>query len=224
MPRDTKSIVKPFMKDNDHIDNNDVIVNMDTTKQRILDEIIMPSYYKQVKDLIEYKFTWRKVGNWTETISQVLILVGAVLAFASSTYDMRDLVFTAGVCNVTSLLLKRFSVYAFGESKERIHQVNKVLRHLGIDELPSFTQGDTSNSALKSVRRKGKKITAFEVGDVIDVHRQIPKTDSVVVRDSDDDIELTGIIRPPKDNRRTELPRVHRKNIKESNEDDDSKS
>jgi hypothetical protein len=162
-----KDTVLPLIK----VEHNDTTINVEMARQRILDELVLPGYYRQVKDLLDGKYTWRKIGNITESFGQVILFLGAMFAFASSSYDNKDFTFIAGSCSLLALLLARFSTYAFKESAERIHQVNKTLRHLGIDEVPSFTQGDSTQNEENKLP-KAKKITAFEVGDVIDVHKQ----------------------------------------------------
>lgn len=106
--------------------------------KKIRKDIIQESIYQDLKHNTVSKTMWKKIGDFTETIAHIFIIVGSILSFASGFYKITHLSFVAGCCGVATLSLSRFSSYAMKESSERTIQVNKLLEKIGIEKIPDI--------------------------------------------------------------------------------------
>ena len=109
---------------------------MRTKKKQIIKDLIEPAYEKDVKDNLQWRYTWRKISGISEGLAQIFTAFGTILAFASGTFQIEWLSFSAGCCLIISLVLNRFSRYSSGESKERTVALNIILKHLGLKNVP----------------------------------------------------------------------------------------
>jgi hypothetical protein len=108
--------------------------NMNTVKNRIMKDIVVPNYYNDVRTTISSRKKWMKSSNITELLSKILTGLATIVAFSAGAYtDYTFLSFIAGCIGTISLVCQQFSTYAKGEAKERTQQANAILKMLGID-------------------------------------------------------------------------------------------
>jgi len=119
-----------------------------TMRRHVLQQIIQPAYIKDISSLVDWRFKWRKIGNYLECFSQLLSLVGIIFAFSAGFYDDKSLSFYSGCMGSVSLALLKSSAYAFAESKERTGSLNTILSQLHIDTMPNIIVEDASKKKM----------------------------------------------------------------------------
>lgn len=124
---------------------NDTSAELITLANKIQKELVDTNYYDDVKYNLTSKSRWKFVGDLSEAFSQILIAVGAILAFASGFFGHTLLAFIAGCVSTGAIVFKQFSSYCARESSERTRQVNKILKILGLKEVPDIV-ADTAPS------------------------------------------------------------------------------
>ena len=119
----------------------------------IVNEILEPSYYQDVKEYVEERKSWRHIGSYFGTISKILVGLSGVSSFASGTYKDENFSFIAGCISVISLVCLQFSSYALKESKQKTIELNKILSKLNISNVPdtSYNSIDDKDKNEKSV-------------------------------------------------------------------------
>ena len=93
---------------------------------QIWNSLIVADQRKRMADLILWRSRWRKIQNWTEALSQIIVMIAAVLAFSSGFWDITLLSFISGSVSALGVSLYTFSKYAASESSERnihLHQL-----------------------------------------------------------------------------------------------------
>ncbi len=145
---------------------------------KIQTEIIEKSYYSDIKYNIMGKTAWKITGDACETIAYLLICISGILSFAAGFYEQRVLSFIAGCFAVSSPLLFKLSSRAMKESQERTEQVNRLLKALGIDEIPDIVIDSTNdqNNNITPLQKQSDHI-------VIDVDKHTNKNNSHIKSD-----------------------------------------
>jgi hypothetical protein len=105
---------------------------------RILIQIIEPSYYLDIESIIKSRRRWRVCGHIFETISKVMIACSGILSFSSGYYAVPVLGFLAGSSSTLSLACVQFSSYCFKESKDNTEELNKLLTKINLDTIPDY--------------------------------------------------------------------------------------
>ena len=77
-------------------------------KQRLAESI-----ERDINDIIYWKFTFRKIGDYAESFSQLTTLCATVVAFAGGYSDSKLLSFLAGCLGSISLALLKASAAFF---------------------------------------------------------------------------------------------------------------
>lgn len=94
----------------------------------------------QFKMLVKSRALWRKIENWSETIAHILMIVSAVLSFASGQYkSIEVLPFLAGIVSVLVIALLKFANYAKNECLERNILLKPILERVGVKPIPINT-------------------------------------------------------------------------------------
>lgn len=104
-------------------------------RTKIKNELIDPSIYDDTKYNLRGRSHWKYIGDITEVISKILIGISSITAFAAGSFGNKYLSFVAGCLGVMSLVSLQFSSYSMKESKERNDIVNKLLTHVGLDNM-----------------------------------------------------------------------------------------
>jgi len=125
-------------------------------KLDIMNDLVEPCYYIDVKNLIsECKF-WRQIGDIFTTTSKICVGGTSILSFASGIYKYDTLIFIAGTVSVLSLSCMQFSSYAYSESKERTSKLNKILKQLGMDTVPDISNHQSFQSRESQQQQSNK--------------------------------------------------------------------
>lgn len=136
---------------NDNKGNNGDNIICDKLKLKIKNELVDPTYYRDIKDNLERRLNWKRVGDVFETTSKVFIGISSLLAFAAGFFNYGFLSFISGCFSVSSLVFLQFSSYSMKESKESNEIANKILKQLGIHELENIaTDINTDESEYSS--------------------------------------------------------------------------
>lgn len=107
------------------------------TRDAIL-AIVEPAYIRDVAATVKSRFAWRRTGDVCEATSKALSGLASILAFAAGAYDNKEISFAAGCVGTVSLTFMIFASYSSREAKERTEQLNTVLRHVGVENLPTI--------------------------------------------------------------------------------------
>ena len=111
-------------------------MNTDTipeaVKQKIINEMILPSYERDISFIIRTRSMWSFTSGICTTLSTLLVLLSSILAFLSSGSDANLEVYS-GLCGILSISLKGFASYADACDHVKTIEVNKILKALGIN-------------------------------------------------------------------------------------------
>ena len=76
---------------------------------QLVAEIVGPAYVRDVQDLADGRYRWRKAHNACETAAKVLSGGSTMLAFAAGAYSSKALSFAAGCVGTSALVVMLFS-------------------------------------------------------------------------------------------------------------------
>ena len=113
-------------------------------KQKIMDELVEPCFYKDIKSLMSERTIWRKSGNVFETLSKLFVGAASILSFATG------LNFWSGTSSVLSLVCMQFSSFSHSESKERSNKMNKLLDKLKVENVPDISSQNNNLQAYQN--------------------------------------------------------------------------
>lgn len=130
------------MNTNTHPFNENV---RDCVKQRIIAELIEPTYYRDIQSSLGSRRRWKIAGHIFETASKVLIAASGILSFASGYYSNLSLGFSAGSTSTISLACLQFASYCFRESKTNAEEANILLQSIKIDTVPELAESVDEN-------------------------------------------------------------------------------
>jgi hypothetical protein len=136
-----------FEKDRDEISSGDIEAGKGNIaskglKTMIVKTILQPSYVRDVKDTIDWRFKWRKISDVLFTIAKVVGLSSAVVAFAASSYDDRSISFIAGCVSLSGTMLIQLADFAKNKSRQKTAEANEILGKLGIEGVPDILDSD----------------------------------------------------------------------------------
>ena len=114
--------------------------NFSSVRLKIINDIIAPSFYDDVKGTISARKKWRSASNKIETLSKILAGSSTIVAFASGVYQYQYLSFIAGCLGTIGIVAQQFATYASKESQERTEQANKILKTLNINQLDDLVE------------------------------------------------------------------------------------
>jgi hypothetical protein len=112
--------------------NNNNIINNEF-KNSIINELILPSFHRDIKYIILTKTYWSTVSKICLTLSTILIGVSSIVSFSSSSYPNSYLNYYAGVIGVISIVMKEFASFANNQDHLKTIEVNDILKNIGID-------------------------------------------------------------------------------------------
>ena len=122
----------------------------DLLKEKILKDLVEPSYFIDVNETIKGRKCWRISGHVFESLSKILLAASGVISFAAGVYDDKLLSFVAGTLSTVSLATFQFSLYSLRMHKKNSLELNQLLDKLNIDTLPIFEVTKTSNENLQN--------------------------------------------------------------------------
>jgi hypothetical protein len=125
---------------NQQIENNQSNMNHISlaVKKKILVDLIEPAYYEDVKSKLKTKKIWIGCGHIFETLSKIMIATAGCLSFASGFYNNKTLSFLSGSSSTVGLAFIQFSAYCFKESRDTYDDLNRILNHINIQNIPEY--------------------------------------------------------------------------------------
>lgn len=98
----------------------------------IIKNIIEPSFITDLKNVMKWRYLWRRIANILYIFSKILTIIGAVLAFSETFFQLFYLSFASGVVTLLSVLILQFGDFAQKERKRRTHEANEMIRTLKV--------------------------------------------------------------------------------------------
>ena len=134
-----KSEIKELGNNKSYLSNHNSLLSYfdKHAKKRIRDKLAK-SIEQDINDIIYWRFCFRKIGNYFESISQIITLSATVVAFSAGYMDEKMLSFIAGCLGSISLALLKASAFSFKESRERNEQLNTLLDTYKFKEMPDI--------------------------------------------------------------------------------------
>jgi hypothetical protein len=131
----------------------------ESVKQKIMDELVEPCFYKDIKALMTERTIWRKSGNVFETLSKLFVGAASILSFATG------LNFWSGTSSVLSLVCMQFSSFSHSESKERSNKMNKLLDKLKVENVPDISSQNNNLQAYQNNNLQSSSYRSSYYGD-----------------------------------------------------------
>lgn len=129
------------------------IIDSSSLRKDIIEQQIYPSIKKEFTDKLEWRLKWQQRGRTYATISFILSVISAILAFASSSSLFENipyLAFLAGCSSLLSASCDRASHFSNNESKECTKRTNELAKSIGIRDTLPDTSGSNDNSSTIS--------------------------------------------------------------------------
>lgn len=114
-----------------------------TFRTHIIKDYVRPRMEKDIKECFTWREKWSRISNIFFSLSEFMCIVQTVMAFTSSSYDLKLLSFLAGMIGVLCISFNRFGTYAKNASSEKTSQLNEILITIGIkDKVPDLMDND----------------------------------------------------------------------------------
>jgi len=110
--------------------------SLEDLQNQIMQNEIIPSYNKEIRDGLEMRIYWDKMSTRFFTASISFGTIGGIIAFAAGATIFQenagDLTFLSGCCSSFGTACIIFSRYCESQCKESTKKVNTILNALGI--------------------------------------------------------------------------------------------
>jgi hypothetical protein len=117
-------------------------------RTHIIKDFVRPRMERDIIECLVWREKWSKISNIFFSFSEFLCIIQTVLAFTSSSYDLKLLSFLAGMVGVLCISFNRFGTYSKNASSEKTSQLNEILITLGIkDKVPDLMDNDYGDDA-----------------------------------------------------------------------------
>ena len=114
-----------------------------TFRTHVIKDYVRPRMEKDIKECFTWREKWSIISNIFFSLSEFMCIIQTVLAFTSSSYDLKLLSFLAGMIGVLCISFNRFGTYAKNASSEKTSQLNEILITIGIkDKVPDLMDND----------------------------------------------------------------------------------
>ena len=114
-----------------------------TFRTHVIKDYVRPRMEKDIKECFTWREKWSIISNVFFSLSEFMCIIQTVLAFTSSSYDLKLLSFLAGMIGVLCISFNRFGTYAKNASSEKTSQLNEILITIGIkDKVPDLMDND----------------------------------------------------------------------------------
>ncbi len=121
-----------------------------TFRTHIIKDYVRPRMEKDIKECFTWRDKWSRISNIFFSLSEFMCIIQTVLAFTSSSYDLKLLSFLAGMIGVLCISFNRFGTYAKNASSEKTSQLNEILITIGIkDKIPDLMDNDYGDNDKK---------------------------------------------------------------------------
>jgi hypothetical protein len=116
--------------------NQNNSINIANLQQQIMQNEIIPSYNKEIKDGLAMRIYWDKLSTRFFTASISLGTIAGIIAFAAGATifakNSGDLTFLSGCCSSFGTACIIFSRHCESQCKESTKKVNTILTALGV--------------------------------------------------------------------------------------------
>lgn len=112
-------------------------------RTHVIKDYVRPRMERDIRECFVWREKWSKISNIFFSLSEFLCIIQTVMAFTSSSYDLKLLSFLAGMVGVLCISFNRFGTYAKNASSEKTSQLNEILITIGIkDKVPDLMDND----------------------------------------------------------------------------------
>jgi hypothetical protein len=111
-------------------------------KKYIFDNFIRPAYIQDIQDTLEWRYKWRKIGDYLIVISQLLTILAAILAFSDSYFQIKYLAFISGCLSLLAVFSSQRSDSAYKASETCTKETNIILKDFGMHLIPNIINDD----------------------------------------------------------------------------------
>lgn len=112
-------------------------------RTHVIKDYVRPRMERDIKECFVWREKWSKISNIFFSLSEFLCIIQTVMAFTSSSYELKLLSFLAGMVGVLCISFNRFGTYAKNASSEKTSQLNEILITIGIkDKVPDLMDND----------------------------------------------------------------------------------
>lgn len=109
------------------------MINQEDIRKQIVNDIIIPSYKKDILCTIELKSYWSKINKLLICISYILYGTSSIVAFSASSFPEYNLGFVSGVLGLIALKITGFT-YMFSKYNHiKTIETNNIMKNIGID-------------------------------------------------------------------------------------------
>lgn len=106
-------------------------------KKDIINTIIIPSYYNDIKSSLQTRNFWSKVSTVCMTLNTILGGVSAILSFLATSSNTKETTdkysILAGLCSIIAISLKEFGSFAKLQDHISTIESNEILLDIGIE-------------------------------------------------------------------------------------------
>lgn len=112
-------------------------------RTHVIKDYVRPRMERDIRECFVWREKWSRISNIFFSLSEFLCIIQTVMAFTSSSYDLKLLSFLAGMVGVLCISFNRFGTYAKNASSEKTSQLNEILITIGIkDKVPDLMDND----------------------------------------------------------------------------------
>ena len=120
--------------------------NYTDLRPQIFNEIISADFITNIKTLVRLKNKYNSLSNSLESIAHLLLILSAILAFATGYFKYELLIFISGSITIISVALLRYSLYLTNESTEKNNMLSNMLKMVNIDPEIDISNNVDSNT------------------------------------------------------------------------------
>ena len=119
----------------------------DSVKTDIINNIIIPSYKRDIEYSIQTRNIWSKVSTICSVLTTLLMGLSSIFAFLAS--KNTNYITIAGLIGIMSIVTKEFSSFANLQDHISTNESNEILKNIGIN----FTFPDISKD-IEDIEQK----------------------------------------------------------------------
>jgi hypothetical protein len=114
-------------------------------RERVLQELIEPSYFQDVEEMVRGRRYWRIAGQKFETLSKIFVAFGGILSFSGGYFHNTILSFLAGSFATITLACLQMSSHSFQQSMRQTKKLNILLEKLRIQSVPVLNSTNSND-------------------------------------------------------------------------------
>jgi hypothetical protein len=127
-------------------------------------ELIYSAQRDDVRDMLKWKYIWKKIGNVFVVISHVFTFIGIGFSFSTSFFEIVYLSYISGCLNLLGVLFMKGANNAYNESEKRTAEINIIMRAFGLKEMPNELK-DISHDVKTNTELKSTNIDDIKISD-----------------------------------------------------------